>query len=243
METPTPNPAERFAILKEELRLRVKARGARHGFAGVVDAMIGALFMVVIGLFMRLAQRVAERQACRDGAGAEPGPDGGFAATGGDGGADRRADAGAPVARGRAVVWAAVATAEWGAERNACIGDDGTVRAPLPVAAAKVVDVRPEPVLVRPLGPTRGPSTTAERHSLCHLAYGFRIFEVRFAKMGLKGWVESCPIRSGLATLVNCCRFQRLPPYDWRSFDQMKCDGASKLEQGESQAVIQEAEA
>jgi len=142
METHTPTPAERFTILKGELRLRLDARGRRHGIAGIVDVLVGALLMRVIGLFASLAEQRSRQQAIRDGAGGELeciGAAGGFAAVDADSSGDRRRDADAPNAGRRGAGSAAIAgaggmlvSAAWPQRLNDGLAGDGSWPRTLP---------------------------------------------------------------------------------------------------------------
>ena len=228
METDTPDPAERFTILRGELRLRFDAHGPRHGIARVVDVLMWHLFMHLISVFESLAKRRAERQACGDGAGAAPvgalpsrarqilrcdavigeaepgrvGAHGGFAAAGGGGGAERRAAADGPDAGRRVVARAGVAAAA----------------ADKPVIDAQVIDgathddcIRDE----RAVGAACERRHRERRHlaanratmgrGVAGLEYGCRVLEVRFAKIGLRTWVEFCRFHYELATMAGCC--------------------------------------
>jgi hypothetical protein len=192
METHTPTPVERFTTLKGKLCLRLDAEGPRYGIARAVDLLILMLITYVISL----AELQAQQQACQDVVGGEPGAAEGTAATGGDGGVDRRSDAGAPDAGGRAVVRAAVAAVDLGAERDACIGDEGGVRAPPPCYSNE----------------SRGwpaPGSSARGRLRDHAGGTRRVFEVPFAKMGWRARVELCRYRSGIKTVADCCRRRR----------------------------------
>jgi len=68
METHTPNPAEPFTILREELRLRLVARGESP-----LVLLIADLFMRLLALLASRPERAPRQRACRDDAGAEPG--------------------------------------------------------------------------------------------------------------------------------------------------------------------------
>ena len=152
METHIPNPAEPFTILKGELRARFAARGPRHGIARVVDVLMLGLFMTVISLFARLAERQA---VCRDGAGAEPGRLDAAAGVA----ADRVVDAGAPDAGRRVAVRAAVAAAD-----SMLVCDDGT----------------DEGCIRKEAGVRRVWTTVTQ--GVPALEYGCRVFGVVFAK-------------------------------------------------------------
>jgi len=129
METHTPNPAERFDIIRAELRLRFEASGTRHGIAGLLDVLILRLFMSLISVFASLAERRARQQNCQDGAGVEPGNGGEV----GDFAADRSGDADPPDAGRRVAVRTAVAAAggklvcDDGTD-DGCIRDEGGAR-------------------------------------------------------------------------------------------------------------------
>jgi len=69
METHAPDPPDRFTLLRAELRLRFDAHPPMHGIEGALRALLFGLFMYLISL----AASLAERQACRDRAGPEPG--------------------------------------------------------------------------------------------------------------------------------------------------------------------------
>ena len=184
METHTPNPAERLTILMEELR---------PTGAGPLRVLIWDLLTSLMRLFASLAERGPQQQVFRNDAGVEPGhigAPGGFAAAAGDG---RRSAAGEPNAAGRAAVSAAVATAGAtpeieGATQNDCPGDDcieheGGVRA---------VHERWHPAAIA--------------RALTVSEYGSRVWEARFAKMGLREWVNLCRCRYDIAMMADCCR-------------------------------------
>ena len=184
--------------MREELRLKIEAEGVRHGMAGVVNVLIGALLLGMISLFARLAERLAQQQACRDGAGAEPGSPEGSAAPGGDVGADRGRDADAADAGHRVAGRAAVA-AEAGtlvcedATHEDCIQDEGGVRAECG----------------RPPGRRWHLVANLAAMGMCvsGLESGFRVLDVPFAKMGLRARVKLCRFRYGMTTLAECGRF------------------------------------
>jgi len=200
MTTHTPTPAERFIILKGELRLRLDARGARHGIAGVVDVLVGALLMGMLSAFARLAERRSRQQAIRDGAGGELeciGAAGGFAAVGGDGCGDRWRDADAPDAGRRVAGGALVAAAGSvlvcdGVTDESCIQDEGGVA---------VASEQP------PSGPRYQAANLAEMGwANAVLGRGRRLLEGPFAKMELRTKVELHRNRFDNVTLVDCCR-------------------------------------
>jgi len=72
METSTPDPADRFTILRQELRLRFDAHGPMHGIEGVLRVLLFGLFMCLINLAASRAERGPQQRACRPGAGAQP---------------------------------------------------------------------------------------------------------------------------------------------------------------------------
>ena len=134
METHTPNPADRFTILRQELRLRFEAHGPMHGIEGAVRALLFGLFMYLISL----AASLAERQACRDRAGPEPvriDAPAGLAAAVEAAADDRPAAAAGPNPGRQAAVSAAVATPRGtpaidAATHEICIRDESGTHAP-----------------------------------------------------------------------------------------------------------------
>jgi hypothetical protein len=188
METHTPNPAKRLTILMEELR---PAPGA-----GPLRVLVWDLLTCLMRLFASLAERGPQQQVFRNDAGMEPGRPHlghiGVAVAAGVGGADRRGAAGGPDARGRVAVSAAVAAADGtraidGATQEDYIGHEAGVAA----------------ACGRP-GERRHPA--AITRAVAVLEYGSRVWGVRFAKMGLRGWVELRRFRYELAMMADCCR-------------------------------------
>src|ERR1700733_2715321 len=103
MEALTPDPAERFASKIEQLR---PAPGA-----GPLALLVWEFLACLLRLFLSIAERRSQQQACRDDAAVEPGcasTPGGFAASAGG---HRPGAAGGPNAGARAAVSAAVVAA------------------------------------------------------------------------------------------------------------------------------------
>jgi len=189
MQTYTLNPAERFAIKMEELR---------HVPGGEpLAVLLWELFVCLMRLRASLAER-RRRAACRCDAGARTvrvGVAGGAAAAAADdGAADCRGAAGGPDAGGRAAVVVVGGTlAIDGATGDDCIGDEGGVRS----ACGR------QPRERRPRERWHG---SAIARGVAVLEYGSGVLAARFAKIGLRGWVELCRFRCDLAMNVDCCR-------------------------------------
>jgi len=185
METHTPNPAERFTIIREQMRLRLVARGA-----GPLVVLLWDLFLRLLTEFAIHAQRARQQQACRDHAGAEPGRIGAPAA---DAGADRQGTAGPPDAGARPAAAAAVAAAADTsvidrATDEDCIRDEPGAR----TACART--------------PRDPQHSAAIARAVAVLEHGSPVFEARFAKMDSTTQVELSPFSYDLATLSDCCR-------------------------------------
>ena len=179
METDTPNLAERFILLKGELRLRIDARGARHGIAGLLDVLIGALLMRVIGLFARLAERRARQQACRDDADVELrrlGAPGSFAA-----------------ARGVLVC-------------DACVGDEGGMRGCLSRCSNENHGCSAGACPRATLRADAGAGHDGGTSFIAPLGVRTSGFGRFFAKIGLRGWVELRSFCYDTVILSDCCR-------------------------------------
>ena len=158
METHTPDPPDRFALLRQELRLRFEAHGPMHGIEGALRVLLFGLFMCLINLAARRAERGAQRQACPDGASAEPGP------IDAPGDAAGRSGAGGRVAVSAAVATAAGAPVIDGATNEDCIRDERDACS---------------------ISPTVPRSTPAMARTISAVDYGSPVLQAPFAKTSL----------------------------------------------------------
>jgi len=190
METHTPNPAEPFTILREELRLRLVTRGE-----SAMVVLIADMFMRLLAFLASRPARAPRQPACRDDAGAQPerpeperiGAPAGFAAPAADAGPDRQAAPGRPDAEPRPAAAAAVAAAPDTPAIDRTTPEDCLRDEPGPRTACA--------------RPPREPRHSAGIvRSVAVPDYGNPVLQARFAKMALRTWVEPCQFRYGLAT-------------------------------------------
>ena len=163
METSTPDPADRFTILRQELRLRFDAHGPMHGIEGVLRVLLFGLFMCLINLAASRAERAPRQQACPDDAGAGPAASAAVAAAGNTPAID-------------------------------CTTHEDCIRVE---RGARTACARP---------PREQRHRAAIVHAVAVSNYGNWVLRTRFAKMGLRAWVELRQFREVLATITDCGR-------------------------------------
>ncbi len=97
METHTLTAVERYTNIRERVRLRLHAEGAKYDISRAVDLLLLELLTWMISWAAERSEWRLQQQACVENAGVEPGCSdaaGGLAAPAADAGADRRGNAG-----------------------------------------------------------------------------------------------------------------------------------------------------